>query len=290
MHSVPGKLLLFGEYVVLKGGDALSMPLPAYSGHWTFDLPKESLKYAQGRLAELATDTRICSLDWLNMQGMRQDINQGIWIESNTPSGYGIGSSGVVTALIYDRYSLRVQTDIGRLRSELAAIESFFHGSSSGVDPLTSFTNRSLLVQQPNDHITLLESLPESQCHIYLLDSQSKRNTAQLVQAFKTQCAEQAGFEQAIIELKHISNHTLSAYLKQSPDFFALLKALSMRHLELFSGAFIPSHIEKVWRTGLDTYQYTMKLCGAGGGGFFLVFSVTELELQLGSFTLVKVQ
>jgi mevalonate kinase len=36
---------------------------------------------------------------------------------------------------------------------------------------------------------------------------------------------------------------------------------------------FIPSKVKKIWQEGLDTKSFYMKLCGAGGGGFFLIYS-----------------
>ena len=35
----------------------------------------------------------------------------------------------------------------------------------------------------------------------------------------------------------------------------------------------IPDDINKIWEKGLNEYQYSLKLCGAGGGGFFLGFA-----------------
>jgi mevalonate kinase len=35
----------------------------------------------------------------------------------------------------------------------------------------------------------------------------------------------------------------------------------------------IPETLRPFWQTGLDTNQYYVKLCGSGGGGYFLLFT-----------------
>jgi mevalonate kinase len=35
----------------------------------------------------------------------------------------------------------------------------------------------------------------------------------------------------------------------------------------------IPAHYEKLWKQGLDSGEYYIKLCGSGGGGFLLGFT-----------------
>ena len=44
----------------------------------------------------------------------------------------------------------------------------------------------------------------------------------------------------------------------------------------------IPDTVLGIWQQGLDGGQYTMKLCGSGGGGYLLVYSnLTPSELNL---------
>jgi mevalonate kinase len=37
----------------------------------------------------------------------------------------------------------------------------------------------------------------------------------------------------------------------------------------------IPQNLKEIWLTGLESKEYYMKLCGAGGGGFYLLYSAT---------------
>ena len=60
------------------------------------------------------------------------------WLEMNIPTGYGLGSSGAVSAAVYDLFFPGVaKLTLEQQKEDLAAIESFFHGKSSGVDALT---------------------------------------------------------------------------------------------------------------------------------------------------------
>jgi mevalonate kinase len=46
----------------------------------------------------------------------------------------------------------------------------------------------------------------------------------------------------------------------------------------------IPAIFNRLWKKGLDSGEYYLKLCGAGGGGFILGFTQnfekTKLELK----------
>ena len=290
MVSAPGKLLLFGEYTILLGGNALAVPLPMYEGSWTFETPKGDLRKAQGRLLELAQFAEFHNYSWLDTQRLKSDLSQGLWIDSNIPSGYGIGSSGMVTALVYQDYAHELEMQLIDVKTKLAEIESFFHGSSSGIDPLTSYYRKPIVIGQNGGFMELLDKLPKRTMHVYLLDSNRKRNTAQLVDYFKFMRNSDQDFAMEAKELLGLTNNLLSSYIStEVPAFKDQLRALSFAQYNLFDNKFIPPDIREIWQNGLHFDHYTMKLCGAGGGGFFLVWSEKELGHTLGEFSLVKV-
>src|SRR5690606_33746588 len=117
--------------------------------------------------------------------------------------GYGIGSSGALVAAIYDKYGLEKITVLENLTREkllkLKAIfgrmESFFHGKSSGLDPLNSYLSLPFLINsQDNIEST---SIPSQNLNgkgaALLLDSGSIGETAPIVQMFMEQ-RNQEGF------------------------------------------------------------------------------------------------
>jgi mevalonate kinase len=295
LEKAPAKLLLFGEYTVMSGGSALAMPLSQFGGQWTDLVPPngQSLQKAQGRLHQLANHESLRRLAWLDLAALERDLDRGRWIKSDIPAGYGLGSSGMVTALIYGNYATDKADSIIELRSHLATIESFFHGTSSGIDPLTCYTNRRLLIGAPNDPITALPDIPLPKgIHLYLLDSGRKRNTAQLVERFAAQKVNSIDERMELGELKKLTELVLLGYLGEAgyqKSFFEHLRQLSAQQLQYFGHPFIPPDISEVWTDGLHLGHYYMKLCGAGGGGFFQVWSTQPLGHTLGEFSLVEI-
>ncbi len=287
--QAPGKLLLFGEYAVLLGGNALATPVTQFGGQITFEKPRGSLSKAQGRLSELSVHPAIAALTWLHRDHLVADLAKGMWIRSNIPSGYGLGSSGMVTALLYANYADQNHASLSELKSRLAAIESFFHGSSSGIDPLTSLLNQVLHITEAGLKVTALAQFPKTDHHLYLLDSKRKRNTAHLVQAFKQSKQENPEFAQSSSELVPCTELALNAFLNSETDFERKLRQLSSLQFRLFNASFIQPGLRALWQEGLAKETYTMKLCGAGGGGFYQVWSKKPLGSELGGFPLIRI-
>ena len=90
-------------------------------------------------------------LDW---EALHADLDLRLYFDSSIPQGYGVGSSGALVAAFYDRYAvdkISPQADLipeklSRLKSIFAAMESYFHGKSSGLDPLNSYLSLPLLI------------------------------------------------------------------------------------------------------------------------------------------------
>jgi mevalonate kinase len=285
VRSTPSKLLLFGEYAILDGGDALAVPLFQFAGEWTYEQPN-----AQGNLMQLAQDQRLIDLGCLDLTNLKSDLLDGRWIKSNIPSGYGIGSSGVVTALIYAHYRTHELTDLRQIKGILAAIESFFHGKSSGIDPLTSFMAKPIYVQM-GGIVSALESIQRPPLCLGLLNSKRKRaSTESLVAQYKTRSAESPDSAILVQAIKECQL-ALTSFCTQTADnempalaFIENLRQLSVLQLKLFEGEWIPNDIADIWRAGIETDSgYIMKLCGAGGGGFFQVWSTAHIT-SLGGY------
>ena len=74
-------------------------------------------------------------------------------------------------------------------------------------------------------------------------------------------------------QLKPFANNCIHAFLDGDKEtLFAYLKLLSKFQFEHFK-PMIPSLFNKLWKRGLDTGEYYLKLCGAGGGGYILGFT-----------------
>jgi mevalonate kinase len=285
-----GKLLLFGEYSVLLDSMALSVPFQKVKGRFGFnknvlqkvsiDSNSELKKY----LKYLKSNSTIFE-SFLNLSNLENDINSGLFFDSSIPVSYGVGSSGALCAAIYKRYGKydkSDQLDLPGLKKKFSMLESGFHGKSSGLDPLISYLDEPLLILGRNKiTVTKLQLDELLKCGtVFLIDTKQKGDTAPLVNDFLKQC-ESSDYQKQISEqLIPITNQCINAFCDNDFDsFFKAIKSLSNFQYQNFKSK-IPSDFHKLWKTGLDSNKFWLKLCGSGGGGYLLGFtqSIGETE------------
>ncbi len=287
--SYPSKLLLFGEYLLLLGARALAVPVPVFSGNWAWgDSGRPGNRREQ--LLKFANSLELKSVPGLDYDAFRHDIGKGLFFRSDIPVGYGLGSSGALCAAVYDRYAQEKTGDLSALKTMFARMESHFHGQSSGIDPLTSYLNRPLLIAN-RDEVSFFEARtwPEAPPAVFLLDSGQPRRTGPLVQWFleKNQGADFSSRLQN--ELLPSADALLSAWQHaDTAGFWPALQRVSAFQLENMP-PMIPEALRAVWERGLRDGDFYLKICGAGGGGFVLGFARDpKIALKnLSEFTLV---
>lgn len=295
MQRYQGKLLLFGEHTILKGSRALAMPLPRYEGHWAYTseaIPAHlNLENFLSYLQKLAGRGEM--LAELQLGAFERDVNKGLYFESNIPVGYGAGSSGALCAAVYERYAFNPipRSDEGHfilLKQQLAQLEGFFHGSSSGADPLICYLGQAVLLF-PDGHAQRLHVEPglRKEGRFFLLDTGITRKTGPLVELFLKKC--EAGLFESVIRpaLLPATQAAIDAYLSADGSGLwtaaARISALQLEHLP----ELLPEHFEGPWAEGLESGVYALKLCGAGGGGFILGYT---LDAESAGNMLAKLQ
>ncbi len=270
----PSKLLLFGEYAIIAGGEGLAIPYPAYSGEWKFGEGEEyiSLRGFCNYLRQFDT-----LLAQINVEAFSADIEKQEYFNSSIPQGYGLGSSGALTAAVYNRYATaplhrKTEIDLIGLKSVLASMENYFHTGSSGLDPLVSLLQKPVRLHADNT-IEIIPHLPDSDNYsVALYNTGKSRQTAALVSAFYEKMEEPV-FNAAIKnEYLPLVAHCIKNYLVQDANKLkASLLLLSAFQLRYFSFA-IPMEMQLQWENALDSGNELFKLCGAGGGGFMIRF------------------
>lgn len=265
MKRFPSKLLLFGEYTVLLGGETISIPFPKYSGIW---------EVSEGSNLQPFFNylKKIESIDDV----LVNEAMHNRWrFNSNIPIGCGIGSSGALTAAAYDAFCSDPAQDLTTLKSILAEIESFFHGQSSGVDPLTSYLGKTIRMQGSKIAV-LSNNLNLEQLHI--IDSKIPRNSEPLITHFKNEIKSSPAFLIQLEKLSKANGRAINALIdnneQQLKSSFFEISELQFRVFEKM----IPDDIRVLWQKGLSSKNYAIKLCGAGGGGFFLAFGDLNTE------------
>ena len=86
---------------------------------------------------------------------------------------------------------------------------------------------------------------------------------------------------EAQIENRRIANASCIQLLlnRQEEAFFSQVQKLSRLQFDCFK-EMIPQEIEEIWGGLLESNEHVMKLCGAGGGGYFLLFSKNKAALE----------
>jgi mevalonate kinase len=274
----PGKLLLFGEYTVLLGSTALALPLPHLFGEWATGSapPSQDLLPFAEHLHLLNQEGRL--LAPLDTQRFRQEVKSGLYFSSNIPVGYGAGSSGAVCAAVYERFARpAISKDntaaLPTLQQQLAQLESYFHGESSGADPLICYLQHPLLIEQNAIRPVSVAARSKDSGLFFLVDTGISRRTAPLVQQFKAKCEADHFREQALHQLAAPTTAATHAYLEQTTaQLERALLQIATAQLNLLRD-FIPEPFRPVWAEGLQKKQFYLKLCGAGGGGFLIGYS-----------------
>jgi len=280
------KILLFGEYGIIKDSKGLSIPYNFYNGALKMDEnPSEdaiksnnSLKSFVDYLSHIDVELVVFDVDTL-----KNHVDKGMYFDSSIPQGYGVGSSGALVAAIYDKYAqnkITVLENLTRekllkLKSIFSAMESFFHGKSSGLDPLNSYLSIPILINsKDNIEATGIPSQKtEGKNAVFLLDSGIIGETAPMVRIFMENM-KQEGFRKMLKDqfIKH-TDACVDDFLKGDiKSLFSNTKQLSKVVLNHFK-PMIPKQFHELWKKGIETNEYYLKLCGSGGGGYILGFT-----------------
>jgi mevalonate kinase len=285
----PSKILLFGEYSILLNSTALAIPFNKFNGELVIIEADNGNKNAEDIrsnqvLNEFLSFLKIESvkkkmLNYFDFDAFENDISNGLFFRSDIPEASGLGSSGAVVAAVFDKYT-NIQfseKDLGRIRESLALFESFFHGTSSGIDPLTSFHKSPVLLKK-NEILTLNSLQVEESLHksgLFLVHTSQSGNTGKLVRNFNNRCKNDPRYLSKVIEQYIPSNDDCIISLTNNFDyslFFTAIRKLTSLQLVLFD-EMIPLTFAQLTEYGLANDLFYLKLCGSGGGGYFLGFT-----------------
>ncbi len=278
------KILLFGEYGIIEDSKGLSIPYNFFNG---------ALKIAENTTLESKKSNKILAdfcyylekLDELDLDLIlfKKHIKKGLHFDSSIPRGYGVGSSGALVAAVYDKYSnnkITVLENLTReklivLKSIFSKMESFFHGKSSGLDPLNSYLSIPILIKSKDDiNVT---GIPSQKLNgtgaVFLIDSGKTGSTAPMVSIFMEKMKSE-GFRKMIsTQFIKQTNVCVDSFLNGDvKNLFDNTKKLSKIVLDNFK-PMIPNEFHDLWKKGIDSGSYFLKLCGSGGGGYILGFA-----------------
>ena len=280
------KILLFGEYGIIKDSKGLAIPYNSYKGALKksenlTDIAKKSNQNLQ-KFYHYLQNLNNENLVSFRLNEFKADIDAGMYFDSSIPQGYGVGSSGALVASIYDKYATNKITVLEnltrdkllKLKEIFSLMESFFHGKSSGLDPLNSYLSIPILINsKDNLEATGIPSQREGKGAVFLLDSEIIGETEPMVNIFMNKMKNE-GFRKMLNEdFAKFTDACIDDFLHGNvKSLFGNVKQLSKVVLDNFK-PMIPKRFHTIWQKGLESNDYYLKLCGSGGGGYILGFT-----------------
>ncbi len=272
LKKYPSKVILFGEYTILIGGNVLAVPFDKYYASWHFGkhFPHNAFISHVKKLLSSNQALYFMEAEWNEFTK-----NHG-YLESSIPNGYGLGSSGTVVAAFFDTFITAPEdfkNDAKALKKLFSEMECYFHGTSSGIDPLLSYIQQPILYK--HDTIDVI-NYNSDLLHFDLIDSGGKRYMDKLVTTFTEKLADQTFYSN--MQLLQLGNNSaISALIDQNVnllyDCVKSISELQFTHLQYL----ITDSIKKQWEAALITDGPKYKLCGAGGGGFYMKVDVKNI-------------
>lgn len=269
------KVILFGEYSMIFDATALMIPLRRYKSQWkmnpALDQPGEQASNKSiRRFRQYLSENEELS-PMFDFQRFDADLDQGLYLDSDVPSGYGLGSSGVLTAAVYKRFATTPIKDLFELKGVFGKMESYFHGSSSGIDPLECYINRVFIIE-PERIAYLGEEFMPNNTYVFLVDTGIKSNTKPLVQYFKGKCEDPEylkAFQTEYVPCVKACMHHLIK--REKEEFFVSLRKLTDGQLRFLRPMITDNTIDLFLEK--PDFHIGFKISGSGGGGYVLGFT-----------------
>jgi mevalonate kinase len=234
------KILLFGEYSIIQESMGLTLPYDIFKGKLTFEKSTNpevhqlknsnaDLKNYLNHLKSLQTKNELSVT--LDLVKFEDELNKGLYFDSSIPQGFGVGSSGALVAAIYDRYAEQkididniTKESISILKKTFAQMESYFHGTSSGVDPLICYINLPLLIRSKEDiEPVKVISKSNGKGAIFLIDTGTQRKTEPLVKYYMEKLEEGTFREFVDKQLKPFTNNCIQAFCKATTKRYSVI-------------------------------------------------------------------
>lgn len=283
------KILLFGEYGIIRDSKGLSIPYNFYNGALKKDAyPSKQAVESNGHLKRFVSYLEQLQKDQPNLvtfdlAALNADVETGMYFDSSIPQGYGVGSSGALVAAIYDKYAHHKITVLENLTREklltlktiFSQMESFFHGKSSGLDPLNSYLSIPILINS-KDNIEATGIPTQSfdgKGAVFLLDSGIVGETAPMVNIFMENLKDK-GFR-AMLKNQFVKYTDACVENFLGGDMKSLFENTKKLSKVVFNNfkPMIPEQFHGIWQNGIESNDYYLKLCGSGGGGYILGFT-----------------
>ncbi len=279
LESGTAKVMLFGEYSILYGSDALAVPLNKFRGRLIVPAKSERITnhmiWSNTELRNLHKylfRSNSALISYIDLQSFQNDLNAGLWFNSTVPEKSGLGSSAALVAAFYKAYGKKI-ADIHRLQTVLAFIECNFHGQSSGIDPITVYLKKAVYIKNgTKSHAFSFFGMP-FKC--LLVPVEGKGNTSELVAIFNRLMLDSGNLHYFLNEYIPLVNHSLAAIIAGNSERIKTNISELCRAWPTVFPHLVPDLYHDLGARFKHTY---FKLCGSGGGGYLLAFCFNNSE------------
>ena len=265
----------------------LATPVEQYNGVFRFGDVKDRTIAESNKSLELLANYLIYN-EQLSGQydtnAFLEGVEKGLYFDSNIPQGYGLGSSGALVAAVYHQYNKfkKKSKTVSEVKNELALLESYYHGKSSGLDAIVCYLNKAVLVDKGEVKDAFELKKPEKPAiKVFLINTRIPRSTAPFVTLFLEKCKNAKFMGTIEKSLVPATNIAIESLMKgKHAKLLSSVKLISQLQYDLLP-EFIPNQFKEVWKDGLRNNEFHLKICGAGGGGFIIGFARADADLRL---------
>ena len=232
----------------------------------------------------LKSDESIQTLHFsFDLERLKDDLDKGLFFNSSIPQQYGLGSSGALVAALFGKYAF--PSNLGNnlspeiLKANFAVLESYFHGKSSGLDPLISYLNKPILIDSKKQIVPIEFDLNKCGLAMALIDTHTTGATEPLVKHF-IDLFNLPEFEQAFKQqFIPANNGCIESLLNDDKEKFFLHLEKLVRFQVYHFHQMIPVNFHRVISFAHCEKVY-IKLLGSGGGGYLLAFAESHSVLD----------
>lgn len=283
--KTPGKAILTGEHAVIYGQEAIALCLPdiflslkidheRVARSWNDAWHRDGLALSSQEKLTLNK----CLGEALRVNGL-PSLNhfepQSIHLASEIPLGAGMGSSAALSIslmkLVHIAFNKVVSTE--DLAQQANAIDSLFHGKSSGIDTATIASGGAVVFSRAEGVRALKNKFP---FHVVLIDSGERTPTAAMISLVELQL-NNLRTKSILSEIGQLSQNATREL--QSGSIGKLGTLLLENHLLLaelgVSHAKVNNLVDALMKKG----AVGAKMTGGGGGG--LALAIFENRPQL---------
>ncbi|MBY0264051.1 MAG: hypothetical protein K2P90_01250 [Holosporales bacterium] len=272
-----GKCILSGEHTVLRGGEALVLPLKSFS------LEIEKISEGEGIwITGESTKT------WTPFEGgdafqrflenFFQETLPGILIHLNMPLGCGLGGSAALAVGLVRLFRPHFSEE--KIFETALPIEGFFHGTTSGVDIAGVLANGPQLYRKEPFKIIPLSFISDSPFFLSFCGEMGKTRPA-IEEVSRLRKTNPQLSETIDDQMKEATQTILKGILNNSDSLSALAQGVTLAKECFDAWGLITKEMRQEMERLLKNGALAVKPTGSGLGGFILSVWDRTPPLQL---------